>query len=578
MPEFLDTKRLATEAASKALDRIIAGAEKRVRESWARHRNRNLASYASYIEKRAGELNGVRNLIYEHKSANLYDIYVPATFVGRTPISDDQLIRSLNTDQGEGVARRTRALVVAGRAGSGKSLFMRHAFFSTLKYSRVPIFVELRGLNSPDVPLEKIFLLELGRLAIGVMSEQVDEGLKAGLFTILLDGLDELKGEIRGYYEDQILRFVARYPLCPAIVSSRPMDNYKGWSLFETREILPLDVNAADLLIRKIEFPSDVKTRFSNLLRVELFETHFEFVSNPLLCSVMLLTFADSGRISANQPDFFQDAFSALWSKHDIRKVGGEERTRKTGFDKATFERLFSAFCASSYRSSDYEMREDKVRSHLELAKKLTSIDCAEVSFVYDITTGTSLAFKEGEILGFYHRLFQEFFCAIFLANMPDHAAGRMIEELSDRVFTDSVLPLLLVVREDKIERNWVLPVLEQICESLPADATSVHAYAKFVCSPGSGRPRDLMRKIRSLYELEPTSDDLWAAYDAGRHIGSSVLEEDDAMRELFASDRASFIRLRGQLLSKYASERSAFDALILAQAGNVGSSSVSAQ
>ena len=90
----------------------------------------------------------------------------------------------------------------------------------------------------------------------------------------------------------------------------------------------------------------------------ELFVSHAEFLEIPLLCVVMLLTYSDAGRISRKKHEFYEDAFDALWSKHDARKQAGYEREKYSGLDKNEFMRLLSAFCASSYITEQFSMRE----------------------------------------------------------------------------------------------------------------------------------------------------------------------------------------------------------------------------
>ena len=105
-------------------------------------------------------------------------------------------------------------------------------------------------------------------------------------------------------------------------------------------------------LIQRLDFDEATKNSFISLMQKELFASHAEFLKIPLLCVVMLLTYSDAGRISRKKHEFYEDAFNALWSKHDARKQAGFEREKYTGLDKNEFMRLLSAFCASSYLPS----------------------------------------------------------------------------------------------------------------------------------------------------------------------------------------------------------------------------------
>jgi hypothetical protein len=125
---------------------------------------------------------------------------------------------------------------------------------------------------------------------VGVISyEQVSTALQSGLFFILLDGLDELRTSLpieyksipvetlRGvqqHYEIEIMTFATKFPLCPILVSTRPMNKVYSWSQFEVRGIAPLELSGAIELVSKLEFHSRVKQKFKTLLRTRLFKSN----------------------------------------------------------------------------------------------------------------------------------------------------------------------------------------------------------------------------------------------------------------------------------------------------------------
>ena len=145
-------------------------------------------------------------------------------------------------------------------------------------------------------------------------------------------------------------------------------------------------------------------------MQKELFASHAEFLKIPLLCVVVLLTYSDAGRISRKKHEFYEDAFNALWSKHDARKQAGFEREKYTGLDKNEFMRLLSAFCASSYINEHFSMREADVSFHLKNAKKLTDISAKEEDFVKDMTISTNLLILDGRKYVFFTALFKNTF------------------------------------------------------------------------------------------------------------------------------------------------------------------------
>jgi hypothetical protein len=75
--DYVDTKKLSTHVAQRAIDRLFDFAEAKIKEKWAKHKNKNITLFANYIEAQAKRCARVRTLVYDRQSANLPDIYVP---------------------------------------------------------------------------------------------------------------------------------------------------------------------------------------------------------------------------------------------------------------------------------------------------------------------------------------------------------------------------------------------------------------------------------------------------------------------------------------------------------------------
>ena len=237
---------------------------------------------------------------------------------------------------------------------------------------------------------------DFAEIGTHVTREQITNGLESGLFVFLLDGMDELKGGfIQKHYEAELVKFARKYHLCPLLVSSRPTERIRSWAEIDACDIAPLDPDTAADLVRRLEFDENGKGRFTRLMRRDLFRTHYEFVSVPLLCTIMLLTYSDTGYISKNRHEFFEDAFNALWSKHDARK-DGFERDRYTGLQKAEFLKILSAFAISSYINADYNMKDAQFHQHFDQAVRLSGVSCKERIFSETCESRRALLLTKG--------------------------------------------------------------------------------------------------------------------------------------------------------------------------------------
>jgi hypothetical protein len=305
-----------------------------------------------------------------------------------------------------------------------------------------------------------------------------------------------------------------------------------------------------------------MRTSFIALMHAELFESHKEFLELPLLCVVMLLTYSDAGRVSHKEHEFYEDAFNALWSKHDARKQAGYEREKYTGLDKSDFIRLLSAFCASSYISEHFSMRESELTSHLARARQLVDLPARVEDFIRDMTTATSLLVLEGNAYRFAHRSFQEYFCARYVLSISEQDIARGIEAVSSRYETDSVLGFLRSMSAERFEATWVIPRLSAIVPQMQIAENSFKSYEKlFLSNDGM-----FLRKLRAVYSMTPSSEAIAGAMGArldmkpkGRGVNN---RESNPQMNLLLKDILNFEKLLESLTKKYALRAMMRDAL----------------
>jgi NACHT domain len=291
----------------------------------------------------------------------------------------EEIIGLLNEEREQKAdVRKTLAGVISGQAGAGKSFFMRNLYINLANssLSKVPVFLEARELNANSLT-DFAGLIAIAFRAAGqeLSKEQAAEGLKSGIFLVLIDGFDELRLANERHYAKVLENAAQQFAECPILISGRPSELLHP-TYFDQWELLPLERDETIELICKLDFDEATRASFIALMGKELFGSHAEFLEIPLLCVVMFLTYSDAGRISRKKHEFYEDAFNALWSKHDARKQGSYEREKYTGLDKNDFVRLLSAFCASSYVAEHFSMRESDLAHHLLSAKKINRCSC----------------------------------------------------------------------------------------------------------------------------------------------------------------------------------------------------------
>lgn len=574
MKNDIDTGKISTDLAQRAIDRLLVFAENKIKERWAKHKNQTAGIFDNYIKKQANKCRFVRTLIFDKQSADINKIYVPmlirapkqGKWQEKQDVTSKQLIQLLKKERDPDKQRHTFAAAITGPAGSGKSFFMRHLFLELAgtKGDKVPLFIEARDLNSHrPLSIAQVITANFEQTGVNITEEQARDGLESGLFIVLIDGFDELRLSHEDHYSRELEKALEQFTSCPFILSGRPSDRLLMSNQLDYCELLPLAKSQALTLLEKLDFDAKTKRRFSDLVDTELFDTHQEFLELPLLCVVMLLTYSDAGRISKHRHEFYDDAFNALWVKHDARKKAGYEREKYTGLEKQKFLGLLSAFCASSYIAEHFSMREAELSTHLVYACDYLNAPVKASEFIKDMTISTSLMQLEGSFYRFSHRTFQEYFCALHIISLGDDQLRRAIDVVSERYETDSVTSFIKSINPDKFERCWSLPHLQRCKSHLESATQNFHSYRDLYDS----QLGNFLKKIRDLYDLRPTNQEVYGALDSWRHMGKATVANlskmtGDSQARRLLKDIDNLLSLIERMEAKYSHKKDLTNAL----------------
>lgn len=214
-----------------------------------------------------------------------------------------------------------------------------------------------------------------------------------------------------------------------------------------------------------------MKAKFVQALNEKLFETHHDFVSNPLLLTIMLMTFGQIAEISPRMHIFYRDAYAVLSQKHDASK-GAFKRQLKTGLSSEQFADYFAEFCARSYTDEKYEMTEDEAKKYFyELGERRKHPEMAATAtdFLYDLCANMCLMFMESGKYHFTHRSFQEYFCALYFSKQKDknlQRIGDFFEKSRIRFFATQTFEMLYDMIPEKVEEYIFMPYLDKLMES----------------------------------------------------------------------------------------------------------------
>uniref|UniRef100_UPI003F7DF310 NACHT domain-containing protein n=1 Tax=Xanthomonas sp. 0924 TaxID=2835534 RepID=UPI003F7DF310 len=360
-------------------------------------------------------------------------------------------------------------VIVDGTGGSGKTVFMRYLMLDSIERGiAYPVLLELRRLNEDhEISLEGAIIRFLMDNGFPLGEHYAKRALDKGQLVLLLDGLDEVNFSRRKRLVSEIRRLSTSTD-CQIVVSSRPDLTLEGWDHFSRVRMAPLELEEACELVEKIHFDDDdeVKARFINSLRAGLFESHKSFLSNPLLLSIMLLTYGHSADIPKRFSSFYERAYIALFEKHDAYK--GYRRERLTDLDISEFSSIFAAFSTVTYNEGVFRFSPTDAIQYVSVAKRLASSrDVSESGFIDDAKQAVCLLVDEGLELAFVHRSFQEYFAAKYIQGADRKVQKALVERYGTKgsaLFSlDNVLRYLYELAPTVVEEFYLIPSLSKI-------------------------------------------------------------------------------------------------------------------
>jgi len=291
--------------------------------------------------------------------------------------------------------------------------------------------------------------------------------MEKGGYIILLDGFDEVNRERSDKVTLEIKSICNKYNNNRYIISSRPAGHFIGWNDFAEMTTLALTKDQALSLINKIEFDEDIKKNFINELNEKLYERYQSFASNPLLLTIMLLTYDRHASIPDKLNDFYEQAFTTLFNAHDATK-DAYTRDIRTGLGCEDFKLVFSHFCFKSYFDGAYEFTEAKLHQYIKDAKERTNKNKFKIEdFQEDLKSSVCMLIQEGLNYRFSHRSFQEYFAAWYTCKLPDNVQERLltswIKESDFAYNVDSFITMLFNMQSEKVNRIVFVPALKQL-------------------------------------------------------------------------------------------------------------------
>jgi len=254
-----------------------------------------------------------------------------------------------------------------------------------------------------------------------------------------------------------------KYPDNYYIISSRPSDRYISWHRFEELGIVPLNKKDAVSLIKKVDLDKEIKDKFIKRLNDSLFYTHKEFASNPLLLTIMLLTFNYYAEVPNKMYVFYERAFETLLCSHDATK-GAYKRELSCGLQRDEFEEFVYIVSFILYAKRKFKFSSKELKDAIIEVCNIKEINVDKQSIIDDMLNSICILIKDGIEYKYIHRSFQEYFAAVYIKEQTDNKQRAILDFLfksdGDILEDDILFKLLFNMCKEKLERNFIMPQL----------------------------------------------------------------------------------------------------------------------
>lgn len=456
----LELSRAVIDSVEVGSSELNEGIEPLVLES-------NFEEYLKNVKDRYSE---IRNLLYNKTPKEFYSFYVCNDLKSDEEITDNLTVEKL--------CSFSHFSIITGIGGLGKSMMMRHLLLTAIEnfdtLNMFPILIPLKDYGETGENLFDYALSAAQQFDGNITHEQFTAILKNGTGLLLFDGLDEVKSMYFSKLVREVERFTNIYSQNYFVISSRPSSKLLSLNKFYELELQPFNKSQALRMIDSFEFSAEdikIKENFRTMLDTELWWSHHEFAENPMLLTIMLMTFEEYAEVPSKIHKFYEMAFETLAKNHDDIKL--LDREFKSGLSKDKIAHYFAKICFLSYKDEKVEFTESEFKEYLNRCLRNSSEEIIAKNLLDDLRDNFCLLLQEGERYHFIHRSFQEYFCAINIKNGFEKVSTDRKESMSTGLISffegprdnqsESVLEMLYDMVPEKVEEYVIIPKLEQI-------------------------------------------------------------------------------------------------------------------
>ncbi len=386
--------------------------------------------------------------------------------------------------QGLEVVQKYPKLIVLGKPGAGKTTFLKYIALQCnngkVLSDHLPIFISLKDY-AEALPQQSLltYISELFTTNNGNCTNAVEQICIDGKALLLLDGLDEVRESDSYRVLQELRQFTAKYHLNHFILTCRLATS--EYTFEEFTEVEVADFSQAQIIrfVSKwfaYKDPSQSR-KFLNQLQQQ--QSIQELATNPLLLTLLCLSFEESGDFPTNRAELYKEGLNVMLRKWDAkRNIEREQIYKKLSVQHK--KDLLGQIALQTFERGEYFFRQAELEQQIgEYICNIPSvsqdiqhlqIDSEAVLKAIEAQHGLLVERARG-IYSFSHLTFQEYFTAKeIIANSDPTGLEVGLQKLARRVTQPRWREVFLLSMGMLRNADYLLQLMKQQIDKSLAD------------------------------------------------------------------------------------------------------------
>lgn len=429
------------------------------------------------IESRILSMCETMRVLDMSRPMSIKNIYVDTTVYEKIKGRRRLEFNSLHTEDklketsGLEVARRYSKLIVLGKPGCGKTMFLKHLILQCLQGKfepdLVPIFVSVRDFVAydPSLCLLNYITKQIIKDGQPIETEPILQLLNNGKLFIVIDGLDEAKTASHQAICRHLRQFTQWFPNNRYIISCRHGVQYCNFEQFTEVEIADFKPEQiVDFAVKWFD-TEDTSLSLNFLYKLENNNSIEEFATNPLLLTLLCILFEDSGNFPSSRSEIYEEGLDIMLKQWDAERVIEREGD---GLSLQQEKELLCYVALKIFEKKQYFVKEVDLKFYI--ANYLNNLAETEISKVNVGKVLKSIEARHGllveqakKVYSFSHLAFQEYLTARkFVCEYNLQVSISMFNHLVSHMSDEKWREIFLLVAEMSPQADQLLEIMSE--------------------------------------------------------------------------------------------------------------------